>query len=164
MKNNEKGLTMIELLAALVLVSIIAVGAWTAMSIGFKHSVVETSKTQIQQDANLITAKLSAVHRKSDSYWLSFENEQLVVKTCFDDEGCGSFERVIDKTFEFKETTINGEEYAGAAFAEIKILPKEQHTALSLKLTSGKTTITIDTVLTRIITGMYKRGPENEAS
>lgn len=164
MKIGEKGITMIELLAALILVSVIAGVAWTAMSIGFKHSVVETSKTQIQQDANLITAKLSAVHRKSDSYWLTFENKQLVVKTCFDDKGCGPYERVIDKTFDFKETTINGEVYEGAAFAEIEILPKEQHTAFNLRLTSGKTTISIDTVLTRIITGMYKGRQENEAS
>ena len=157
MKNNEKGITMIEVLAALVLVSVIAVAAWTAMSIGFKYSVVETSKTQIQRDANLIIAKLSAAHRKSDSYLISFENEQLVLKTCFDD-GCGSFERVIDKTYNYEGTAINGAIYEGVTFTEVTILPKEQHAAISLKLTSGKTTISIDTVLTRIITGMYEGG------
>ncbi|WP_298830424.1 prepilin-type N-terminal cleavage/methylation domain-containing protein [uncultured Planococcus sp.] len=164
MKKNEKGITLVELLAALVLVSLIAGVAWTAMSIGFKHSVVETSKTQIQQDANLIIAKLASAHRKSDSYSLGFENGQLVLKTCFDDEGCGSFERVLDKTYNYEETAINGSVYTGAPFTEVIILPKEQNTAINLKLISGKTTISIDTVLTRIITGMYKRGLENEAS
>lgn len=158
MKIGEKGMTMIELLAALVLVSVIAAGAWTAMSIGFKHSVVETSKTQVQQDAHLITTKLANAHRKSDSYSIRFENEQLMLKTCYDDTGCGSFERVIETSYDYKGTAINGTIYTGASFSELTILPKEQHNAINLKLTAGKTKISIDTVLTRIITGMNERG------
>lgn len=164
MKIGEKGITMIELLAALVLVAVIAAAAWTAMSIGFKHSVVESSKTHIQQDANLITAKLSTAHRQSDSYSVKFENEQLVLKTCFDGEGCGSYERVSGQNYDFSGTSINGTVYTGAAFAELTILPKEQHNPINLKMTLGKTSISIDTVLTRIITGIYKRGHENEVS
>lgn len=155
---------MIELLAALALVAIIAAAAWTAMSIGFKHSVVESSKTHIQQDANLITAKLSNAHRKSDSYSVKFENEQLVLKTCFDETGCGPFVRVIDKNYDYKDTAINGTVYTGTSFDEQTILPKQQHNSINLKLTSGKNSISIDTVLTRIITGMYKGGHKNEAS
>ncbi|MDQ0429921.1 prepilin-type N-terminal cleavage/methylation domain-containing protein [Planomicrobium stackebrandtii] len=162
MKINEKGITIIELLAALALVSIIAVAAWTAMSIGFKHSVVETSKTHIQQDANLIIVELSNAHRKSDSYSVKFENGQLVLKTC-DETGCAPFERVIDKNYDYNGTSINGVVYTGTVFAEQIILPKEQHHPVNLKLTSGKNSISIDTVLTRIITGMYKGGHKNEA-
>ncbi|AIY05151.1 hypothetical protein Plano_1186 [Planococcus sp. PAMC 21323] len=164
MRNNEKGITMIELLAALVLVSIVVAGAWTAMTIGFKHSVVETTKTHIQQDANLIVSKLSANHRQSESYKLKFENGQLMLKTCTTETTCSTYQRVIDQNYDYNGTSINGKSYTGSTFSEVTIYPKKQHNPVKLKLTSGKTSISIDTVLTRIITGMYKKEVGNEAS
>lgn len=164
MKNDEKGITMIEILAALVLVSLVVAGAWTAMSIGFKHSVVETTKTHIQQDAALVIAKLSSAHRKSDRYNVKFENEQLMLQTCFDETGCGNFEKLIEKGYDFKGTSINGSIYTGASFAEVTIIPKEQHNPITLTLTAGKASISIDTVLTRLITGMFETGERNEGS
>ncbi|ANU23605.1 PilW family protein [Planococcus donghaensis] len=164
MKNNEKGLTMIEILAALVLVSLVVAGAWTAMSIGFKHSVVETTKTHIQQDAALVIAKLSSAHRKSDRYVMKFENEQLMLKTCSDKTGCGSFEKLVDKTYDFKGTSINGVVYTGASYTEVTITPREQHNPITLTLTAGKASISLDTVLTRLITGMLETGERHESS
>ncbi|EGA89090.1 hypothetical protein GPDM_11480 [Planococcus donghaensis MPA1U2] len=164
MKNDEKGITMIEILAALVLVSLVVAGAWTAMSIGFKHSVVETTKTHIQQDAALVIAKLSSAHRKSDRYLVKIENKQLMLQTCSDETGCGPYERLIDKDYDFTGTSINGIVYTGASFSEVTIVPKEQHNPVSLTLTSGKASISIDTVLTRLITGMFETGERNESS
>lgn len=164
MKNNEKGITMIEILAALVLVSLVVAGAWTAMSIGFKHSVVETTKTHIQQDANLIISKLSNAHRKSDKYFLKFENKQLMLKTCFDETGCGSFEKLVDKSYDYTGTSINGEVYSDELFNEVTIIPKEQHNPIKLLLASGKAYVSVDTVLTRIITGKFETGERNESS
>ncbi|MDN7240345.1 type II secretion system protein [Planococcus sp. N028] len=149
MKLNQKGITLVELIAALALVSIIAVVAWTAMSIGFKHSAVESNKTRLQQDANLIVTSLSNIHRKSDSYNLKFVNEQLVVQTCTDVPVCSPYKQVIDKKYDYTGTTINGTPYSGGAFAEIKVNPEKAHTNLILKL-NGK--VKVETALTRIIT------------
>ncbi|WKA60000.1 prepilin-type N-terminal cleavage/methylation domain-containing protein [Planococcus shenhongbingii] len=158
MKLNQKGITLVELLAALVLVSLVAGIAWTALSIGFKHTAVETNKTSLQQDANLIVSTLSAAHRRNDTYTLKFDaNKQLMIKTCEDITACpatSTFTRVIDNNYDYTDTTINGAIYDGGTFPEVVVKPKENHTELVLKIKSLNNTVTVKTTLTRIITGM----------
>jgi len=90
--NNEKGITLVELIAAVALVTIVAVLIMTTLSIGIQHSVVEGEKTRIQQDANLIIAKLLDIHQKGDCYKLEITPEKdLVVLTYKDStpQQCG---------------------------------------------------------------------------
>ena len=155
MNINQKGVTLVELIVALALVSVIAVIVWTALSIGFKHSAVESSKTHMQQDANLIVTTLSNVHRTNDAYYLKFDSEgQLILKKCPSESSCGTYKRVIDKNYIYKETSINGNAYNGTTFSEVKIEPKKANAQLNLKMNVNKNTVSIKTTLTRIITGM----------
>lgn len=158
MKLNQKGITLVELIVALALVSIIAGIAWTALSIGFKHTAVETNKTSLQQDANLIVTALSNAHRRNDFYELKFDSTgQLVIGTCGDTELCPdnlTYKRVIDTKYDYTGTTINNSVYNGTAFSEVVVEPKKNHTHLVLKLKSANNTVTVKTTLTRIITGM----------
>ena len=145
---DEKGVSLVEVLAALLLVSIIATAAWTALSIGMKHTTAETSKTEIQQDANLIIAKLSAAHRQSDSYTIKFENGQMMLGTV-DASGSGNFERVLDKDYDYTGTVIAGN---ANLTAETLIEPKKNHANIDLKLTKNGRSLNIQTTLTRIRT------------
>lgn len=159
MRLNQRGITLVELLAALALVSIIAIGAWTALSIGLKHSAVETNKTSMQQDANLIVSKLTNAHRKSDMYKLKFESNQLILSTCNYSSSavltCLPYQRVNEQNYNYSGTSINGTVFMEeAAFSEITIQPKNSHTKLQLKIKSGNSTITVNTSLTRILTSM----------
>ncbi|ETP68895.1 hypothetical protein G159_10065 [Planococcus glaciei CHR43] len=167
MKLNQKGITLVELIAALALVSIIAGIAWTALSIGFKHTAVETNKTSLQQDANLIVTTLTNAHRRNDSYSLAFDsNKQLTIKTCEDIAACpagSTYTRVIDTQYIYKNTKINNAVYdgttlkdavTGAILTEVVVEPEKNHTNLVLNIKSANNTVTVKTTLTRIITGM----------
>ena len=147
-KLDNKGITLIEVLAVLILISIIAVAAWTALSIGMKYTTVETSKTEIQQDANIIISKLSSAHRQSDKYAIKIESEQLMISTLNGTEW-KDFEKVLDKPYSFVGTTIGGNNLSATA---IKIEPKKEHANLDLKLNKNGQSIDIQTTLTRIRT------------
>ncbi|MGE6488274.1 type II secretion system protein [Paenisporosarcina sp. NPDC076898] len=68
-KNNQ-GITLVELIAALALVSMVAILIMTTLGIGFKHSIAEANKTSTQQEANLIVSKLLNTHRTGDCYFI----------------------------------------------------------------------------------------------
>ncbi|MFK8792974.1 prepilin-type N-terminal cleavage/methylation domain-containing protein [Planococcus plakortidis] len=145
---DEKGVSLVEVLAALLLVSIIATAAWTALSIGMKHTTAETSKTEIQQDANIIITKLSAAHRRNEEYSIKFEGGQLMLKIP-DTTGAGVFERVLDKEYDYTGTIIDGN---SDLTAETLIEPKKNHANIHLNLTKNGRSISIQTTLTRIRT------------
>lgn len=152
MKLNQKGITLVELLAALALVSIIAAGAWTALSIGLEHSAVETNKTKMQLDANLIVTTLSNAHRQSEEYSVWIDDGYLMLQRCPSAPPCNEpFEKIIDRKYFYTGTKINDVPYLGG---KKTLKPKERHTDLELwlRLTPDKKPITINTSLTRILT------------
>ncbi|WP_185959558.1 prepilin-type N-terminal cleavage/methylation domain-containing protein [Planococcus salinarum] len=156
---NQRGITLVELVAALALVSIIAVAAWTTLTIGINHGAAETSKTMLQQDANIIISKLSAAHRLNDYYYLQFVGGNLEIKTCNDTEtpgvmDCGTFNRLSDNSYVYSGS-INGTGFATWNSATI-IEPKKKHVNFILNVTDDpiKTAraVEVKTTLTRIIT------------
>ncbi|QFF99576.1 prepilin-type N-terminal cleavage/methylation domain-containing protein [Psychrobacillus glaciei] len=62
---NEKGITLVELLAALVLFGIIAVLIWKFFFQAIDFSDRAISKNQLQQEANLIVNTIQQLHTKS---------------------------------------------------------------------------------------------------
>lgn len=147
-KLDNKGITLIEVLAVLILTSIIAVAAWTALSIGMKYTTVETSKTEIQQDANVAVTKLSSIHRQSDKYAIKIESGQLVIST-LNGGIWGSFEKVLDEPYSFVGTKVDGREVSSTA---IEIEPRKEHANLDLKLIKNGQSLDVQTTLTRIRT------------
>ena len=155
---NQRGITLVELVAALALVSIIAVAAWTTLTIGMKHGAAETSKTMLQQDANLVISKLSAAHRMNDYYYLQFVGGNLEIKTCNDkDDGtieCDTvFSRITDNSYQYSGS-INGTDFT-AWNSTTLIEPKKQHVNFILKVADPVKTaraVNVNTSLTRIIT------------
>ena len=158
MKKNQKGITLVEVLAAIALVSVIAVIAWTSLSIGVKHTAVETRKTQIQQDANLIISTLTGVHRQSASYSLTFEGNEIKVTSCSDALTCD--DAVIEASYDFTGTMVNNtviDSHDSSPDVITDLEPKKNHVMLKLVLTdlnNPKNTITVETALTRILTSM----------
>ena len=77
-KNNQ-GITLVELIAALALVSMVAILIMTTLGIGFKHSIAEANKTSTQQEANLIVSKLMNQHRKGDCYYIKGNSGGIMI-------------------------------------------------------------------------------------
>lgn len=155
---NQKGITLVELIAALALVSIIAVAAWTTLNIGMQHGAAETSKTILQQDANLIVTSLSAEHRKNDGYFLRFMSGHLEISSCKENDltgalDCETFKRITDNTYQYSGS-INGTDFSAWSSTTL-IEPKKQHVDFILKVADPVKTarsVKLKTTFTRIIT------------
>lgn len=156
MKWNQKGITLVELVAALALVSIIATIAWTALTIGMKHGAAETSKTVMQQEANVMISSLMAAHRGSEKYSIIFEDDQLKVDYCDKSGICGV--REISSKYDFEGSEVNNTEViftSGMPVIFADLTPEEKHTKITLKiadLNNPNRTLIIDTTLSRLIT------------
>lgn len=126
MNLNEKGVTLIELLAALALVSIIAVLAMTTFNIGVKYNVTETKKTTMQQESNLIVSTLMNVHRTEKCY--EIENTNTLNIKVYDDDLCTApFSRQIEfnqNQFTYALTLETG--------TPVQIRPQETNYSLTL--------------------------------
>ena len=86
MKKNEDGMTLVEVLATLVLLSLVTGIIWTTISIATKFSVSETTELQLQQEANYIISQLQQVHRHCYTYELTITESEIKVENCMKDE------------------------------------------------------------------------------
>ncbi|REB07166.1 prepilin-type N-terminal cleavage/methylation domain-containing protein [Sporosarcina sp. BI001-red] len=137
MKDNQSGMTLVELLAVLVLISLVTGIIWTTMSISMKHNSVETTKLQLQQEANAVITKLQREHRVRECYNLNIEEHEITITNCEDQPA-------------FKE--ILGNEFKYGPFMNRKIQPKKGNTRFNLEvtdLTNPKLTVTVPTEITR---------------
>lgn len=82
MKRNESGMTLVELLATLALVSLVTGLIWTTVQIAVKFNIGETSSLRIQQEANYIIAELQVVHRTCAKYKLTITPNEVSVNSC----------------------------------------------------------------------------------
>lgn len=157
MKRNQRGATLVELIAALALVSIIAAIAWTALATGFKHTAVETSKTQLQQEANLVVTRITNEHRRNDSYYLRMNAGRLEINTCNEDAAtitCDGFTSLMDNNYLYTGF-INDVSFTSWD-PDIEIDPKKSHVKFSLKVADPAKparSVVVQTTLTRILTG-----------
>ncbi|WP_394119730.1 hypothetical protein [Planococcus donghaensis] len=156
MPTNAKGASLVEVLAVLLLVSIIGGIGWTALNIGIKHNSVETTKTQLQQEANLIVTKLVNEHRRSDHYYLRLSDGQLEINSCDTDdmagESCDGFMKLTQQSYRHKGS-VNGINFT-ALDSTRRFEPKKSHVRLVLEVTDQdeKLSAGVETKLTRILT------------
>ncbi|WP_106533834.1 PilW family protein [Planomicrobium soli] len=154
MRGDQKGISFVEVLASITLVSIIAMIGWTVLSTGSQHSISETGKTHLQQNANLIMATLSNEHRKSDEYYLRFQNNAIELKSC-KDSICGNFRPITESKYKYTGT-INEVEFA-VWNENQKLEPTKAHVAVLLTVSDSKNPsklVSVRTKLTRILTSM----------
>ncbi|MFD1030485.1 prepilin-type N-terminal cleavage/methylation domain-containing protein [Metaplanococcus flavidus] len=156
MKLNQKGITLVELIAGLSLVSIIAIIAWSSISIGMRHGAGETSKTIMQQDVNLMVSSLMAAHRGSEKYSIIFEDDQLKIDSCDENGDCELNE--IHSKYNFTGSIVN-EVVVDTSIVNpvifVDLRPESEHTEITLKITdlnNDNRSLTIETTLSRLLT------------
>ena len=65
---NQSGLSLTEVLATIVLLSIVTILAWSIFFEGAQFSNKAITKNQMQQEANVILSQLSKVHKITNYY------------------------------------------------------------------------------------------------
>ncbi|MCM3122591.1 MULTISPECIES: prepilin-type N-terminal cleavage/methylation domain-containing protein [Bacillaceae] len=72
--NNQKGLSLVELLAAITVLFIIS-GVIYGVFFSFNNNYDQISdKNSMGQTANLILATIKEYHQKNDSYWINYDD------------------------------------------------------------------------------------------
>lgn len=126
---NEKGITLIELLGVLVILSILLTLAGSILTSSLKTSNRTTTDQRLQQEANYITEKvrneyLKRVDDAGESFMLTIENGQLLLDEskvisegyyysfCLEEESCEKMTETIyrsktNQPFQLKLTSKN---------------------------------------------------------
>jgi type II secretory pathway pseudopilin PulG len=139
---NENGLTLIELLATILLSSMVIIILMTTLSIGIKYNVSESKKVRLQQEANLVIATITNKHRDGDCYILDEEGEKLFFYKC--DETKSKQGSVTENLFNYD---INTNEFSGN--------PKKDDLEISLTVidpVNEKLRVTINSTISRVKT------------
>lgn len=82
MIDNEDGMTLVEVLASLILITLASGIIWTTVSVATKFNVGETTSLKIQQEANYIISELQRVHRTCEEYSLTITQSEVSIKNC----------------------------------------------------------------------------------
>lgn len=78
---NEQGLTIVESLAALTILSFIGLIIWNVFFQGYNFSKDAVSKNAMQQEANIIIANLNRIHQTAATYEISVPENGTVEVT-----------------------------------------------------------------------------------
>jgi type II secretory pathway pseudopilin PulG len=102
--NSGKGMTLVEVLATIVLVSAVVILIWTGVLISSKHNVAETKKLRLQQEANYIIAEVQRIHRSCDKYDLTISKNEISVKNCILTSSSSKPDITIANTYQYEST------------------------------------------------------------
>ncbi len=101
MWKDEKGLTLVEVLATLTLISLVTGLIWSTISIATQFNVSETTNVRVQQEANHILTELQSIHRNCYEYRLTITQEKVAVNGCEAINGEANNEKVISDDFRY---------------------------------------------------------------
>lgn len=97
---NQKGLTLIELLATITVLSIIGLIIWGVFIQGTQYFQNAMTKNQMQQEANIILERIKNIHQTSDSYTIAPLDNRIIVE--YKEKGVPNEKRV-----EFKHNNLD---------------------------------------------------------
>ena len=160
--SNQKGISLIELIAALALVSLVSLLIMTTLSIGIKRSIIENDKVRIQQEANIVVSKLLNNHRNGEKYCLKLSESGGVTNLSYG-ETCNNTSKKLfnDTVYKITSATIDVEgttppiEIQGPPYTnrELEVEPENQNVDIQLMIkyvNADKTpSYEIDTTLSR---------------
>jgi prepilin-type N-terminal cleavage/methylation domain-containing protein len=77
LRNNERGMSLVEVLLTLTILSIVGIVIWQVFFQGYQYSNNAVSKNLLQQEANLVIANLHRVHQSSEKYTIKSSNGSI---------------------------------------------------------------------------------------
>ncbi|MDQ6599833.1 prepilin-type N-terminal cleavage/methylation domain-containing protein [Bacillus salipaludis] len=151
MERDERGLTLIEVLASITILSILGVIIWNVFLQGYKLSQRAVSKNSMIQETNLVITNLTRIHQKSTQYTLSNTGANCEITINYTKmDGTTQTEIYNNPQICFNFDITNS--------VTMPVNPKQND--VSLKITSSdkknpSNNITINTMLYRIKAGGY---------
>jgi prepilin-type N-terminal cleavage/methylation domain-containing protein len=79
MMRKESGLTLVEVLASITILSIVGVIIWQIFIQGIEFSQKSVTNNRLQQEVNIVISTLSRIHRTSNLYTLNSSNCRIEV-------------------------------------------------------------------------------------
>lgn len=146
---NEKGVTLIELLGVLVILSIVLTLAGSILTSSLKMSNRATADQRLQQEANYITEAIrnKYLEKTSESIHLKIDNnrQKLFIK----DEAVSEDYKVLSEGYMYSFCL---DEHEACEIEEQSIFRFESHQAFQLKLESkdGQRNYIIDTKFSKL--------------
>ncbi|MCM3086596.1 type II secretion system GspH family protein [Bhargavaea ginsengi] len=156
---NQRGMTLVELIAALALAGMLIVIIMTIFSIGTRYQSHETKQLDLQQEMNLLTVRLIENHRIGDCYSLVGDNGSLVSKgyqregdarngACTNDENGTTL--ILSKRVQTEACRYQTDGDCGLSGV---IDPLSENVKLNVKLSSGNSNLEQDLTLSRFKEG-----------
>lgn len=102
--NNEKGITLVELLAAISILLIISPLLYSVLISANKSFSQISAKSNLEQEANLITSTINSYQQGGSSYHISYDSGTAYIGTDTPDHLLGN-EKIIEN-IEINGTTI----------------------------------------------------------
>lgn len=130
---NERGLTLIELLISIALGSIVLVLIYQFFFQGIHFSKVVNDKTLLQQEANYMVSSMTKIHQTSDSYSITFDQNPNASYITVDGKQKITFQ---NKKFRYELMNKNGTNntYIPNSFT---VNPLKEDVILTIKITSN---------------------------
>lgn len=80
LRSNEKGVTLIETLAILVIGSIVMLLVFNILSTGIKNSKQIQERANLQNEANYLLVVLREFHERGIDYTITFTGEKMIIE------------------------------------------------------------------------------------
>lgn len=174
MNLKQDGITLIEVLLILALLSVVGVIIWGVFLQGIKFSSKAVSINNLQQEANIITTSLTNTHQTSSHYKINFDdNDTIIIEGSFrTDNEEGSFRKNTEifnnPLFNYQlkvETKSQGVENLQNINSGSTIDPNKVDTFIELTVSDKKDTsnkFTVKTVLSRLKSSTEEESGEND--
>ncbi|EMR05199.1 Tfp pilus assembly protein PilW [Bhargavaea cecembensis DSE10] len=78
---EQKGMTLVELIAALALAGMVVVIIMTIFSIGTRYQSLETNNLAMQQEMNLTISRITQIHRSGACYAIAQKDNGIEIIT-----------------------------------------------------------------------------------
>jgi prepilin-type N-terminal cleavage/methylation domain-containing protein len=153
LRNNERGMSLIEVLLTLTILSIVGTVIWQAFFQGYQYSNNAVSKNLLQQEANLVITNLTRVHQSLEEYTIKSSNGTIELL----DSSNSQIAKYTDIRFNYG-VFLNAPDTEPLELTNKSVIPSDKGQNLNIKVTieeknNSNNNVEVETLLYRLKDG-----------